>query len=162
MRKLLIKTSLRRLTLFGNPDNTYTKPTRSHIGNHSMLLSEHLHEKAEESRHNETVGYFLTTIGSIFFTSGLLETVTTIQNPDWFLIIPYKINPDKPDPHSLLGLTLTSIGIALLSLGIILALHYTRERTWYMKQLRRVSAPEETELKRKQLEQKLKKQKQIT
>ncbi|HVP26548.1 MAG TPA: hypothetical protein VMT26_02650 [Candidatus Bathyarchaeia archaeon] len=127
-----------------------------------MLLSEHLHEKAEESRHNETVSYFLTTIGSIFFTSGLIETVTTIQNPDWFLIIPYKITPDNPDPHSLLGLTLTSIGIALLILGIILALHYARERTWYMKQLRRVSAPEEQELKRKQLERKLKKQKQIT
>jgi hypothetical protein len=75
--------------------------------------------------------------------------ITLIQNPDWFLIIPYKITPDNPDPHSLLGLTLTSIGIALLSLGIILALHYTRERTGYMKQLRRVSAPEETENKKK-------------
>jgi hypothetical protein len=127
-----------------------------------MLLSEHLHEKAEESRHNETVGYFLATIGSIFFTGGLLETVTTIQNPDWFLIIPYKITPQQPDPHSLLGLTLTSIGITLLTLGIILSLHYTRERTWYMKQLRKVSAPEEQELKKKQLEQRIKKQKQVT
>jgi hypothetical protein len=127
-----------------------------------MLLSEHLHEKAEESRHNETVGYFLATIGSIFFTGGLLETVTTIQNPDWFLIIPYKITPQEADPHSLLGLTLTSLGITLLTLGIILSLHYTRERTWYMKQLRKVSAPEEQELKKKQMEQKLKRQKQVT
>jgi hypothetical protein len=136
MLKLHIKTS-RNYTHYSKTQITLIQnPPRTHIGNHTMLLSEHLHEKAEESRHNETVSYFLTTIGSIFFTAGLLETVTTIQNPDWFLIIPYKITPDTPDLHSLLGLTLTSIGIALLSLGIILALHYTRERTGYMKQLR--------------------------
>jgi hypothetical protein len=49
----------------------------------SMLFSEYLHEKAEESRHNETVGYFIIVIGSIFFVGGLLVTVITtlrIQN----------------------------------------------------------------------------------
>jgi hypothetical protein len=49
----------------------------------SMLFSEYLHEKAEESRHNETVGYFIIVIGSIFFVGGLLVTMITtlrIQN----------------------------------------------------------------------------------
>lgn len=31
-----------------------------------MLFSEYLHEKAEESRHNKTVGYLITIIGSVF------------------------------------------------------------------------------------------------
>lgn len=119
-----------------------------------MLLSEHLHEKAEESRHNEAVGYFLATIGSTFFIGGL----TTIQNPDWFLIIPYKITPELHDPYSLLGLTLTSIGITLLFTGIASSIHYARERTWHMKQLRKASSTEELEIKRKQVEEKLKKQ----
>ncbi len=122
-----------------------------------MLLSEHLHEKAEESRHNEAIGYFIANIGTIFFVGGLLETVTTIPNPDWFLIIPYKITPELHDPYSLLGLTLTSIGITLLLTGLALSIHYARERSWYMKQLRRASSTEELEIKRKQVEEKLRK-----
>ncbi len=47
-----------------------------------MLFSDYLHEKAEESRHNETVGYFVTVIGSVFFIGGLLETVVTVKNPN--------------------------------------------------------------------------------
>ncbi|MEM3874678.1 MAG: hypothetical protein QXU45_06055 [Candidatus Bathyarchaeia archaeon] len=58
-----------------------------------MLFSEYLHEKTEESRHNETIGYLITIIGSIFFVGGLLETVITVENPEWFLIIPYHLTP---------------------------------------------------------------------
>lgn len=126
-----------------------------------MLLSEHLHEKAEESRHNETVGYFVATMGSVFFVGGLLEAATMISNPDWFLIIPYKITPELHDPYSLLGLTLTAIGIALLLSGLALSIHYARERTWYMKQLRKASSTEDLEIKRKQVEEKLRKQRKI-
>jgi hypothetical protein len=46
-----------------------------------MLFSEYLHEKAEESRHNETVGYFIIVMGSVFFVGGLLETVIKVENP---------------------------------------------------------------------------------
>jgi hypothetical protein len=35
-------------------------------------ISEYLHQKAEESRHNETVGYLIVVIGSAFFVGGLL------------------------------------------------------------------------------------------
>ena len=64
----------------------------------SMFFSEYLHEKAEESRHNETVEYLIIVIGSIFFVGGSLETVVTVENPEWFLIIPYHLTPH---PYSL-------------------------------------------------------------
>ncbi|MEM3752287.1 MAG: hypothetical protein QXM65_04970 [Candidatus Bathyarchaeia archaeon] len=34
-----------------------------------MLFSEYLHEKAEESRHNETIGYLIIIIGSVFLSA---------------------------------------------------------------------------------------------
>ena len=110
----------------------------------SMFFSEYLHEKAEESRHNETVGYLITVIGSIFFVGGLLETVVTVENPEWFLIIPYHLTPH---PYSLLGLSLTSIGLVLLCLGIALSIHYAKERGWYMKEIQKAHATEEQKLK---------------
>jgi len=111
-----------------------------------MLFSEYLHEKAEESRHNETVGYFITILGSIFLVGGLLETVIMVENPEWFLIIPYHLTAH---PYSLLGLSLTTIGFVLLSFGIALSIHYARERAWYMKEIHRAHSTEEQKTKEK-------------
>lgn len=58
-----------------------------------MLFSEYLHEKAEESRHSETIGYLITVIGSVFFVGGFLETVIMVENSELFLIIPYYLTP---------------------------------------------------------------------
>ncbi|MDH7478276.1 MAG: hypothetical protein QHH17_07845 [Candidatus Bathyarchaeota archaeon] len=109
-----------------------------------MLFSEYLHEKAEESRHNETVGYLIIIIGSIFFVSGLLETVIKVENPEWLLIIPYHLTPH---PYSLLGLTLTSIGLVLLLAGIMVSVHYARERGWYMREIHKAHSVEEKRIK---------------
>ena len=111
-----------------------------------MSFREYLHEKAEESRHNETVGYLIAIIGAVFFVGGLLETVVTIENPDWLLIIPYKMTSH---PYSLLGLALTLVGIVLLFLGIILSVHYALDRAWYMEELRKAQALDEMKLKKK-------------
>jgi len=111
-----------------------------------MLFSEYLHEKAEESRHNETIGYFVTVVGSIFFIGGLIETVVTVQNPEWAFIIPYHLTSH---PYSLLGLTLTSTGLVLFTLGIAVSVHYSRERTWYLKELQKAYTTEELELQKR-------------
>ena len=113
-----------------------------------MLFSEYLHEKAEESRHNEIISYLIIIIGSVFFVGGLLETIVTTTivgtNPNWFLIFPYHFTPN---PDSLLGTSLTSVGIVLIVLGIVLAILYARQRTWYMKELHRAHAVEEKKLR---------------
>lgn len=100
---------------------------------------DYLHEKAEESRHNETLAYLMFMSGAIFFVGGLLETVVTSENPDWFLIFPYKLTPHA---YSLLGLSMVLSGFTLLVLGIILGVHYALDRSLYMNQLRGVYANE--------------------
>lgn len=113
-----------------------------------MLFSEYLHEKAEESRHNELIGYLIVTIGSVFFVGGLLETIITTmiakENLQWFLVFPYHLTPN---PDSLLGTSLTSVGVVLILLGIVLAIHYARERSWYMKELHRAHSVEVQKVK---------------
>jgi cytochrome c biogenesis factor len=113
-----------------------------------LLFSEYLHEKAEESRHNELIGYLIVTIGSVFFVGGLLETIITTmiakENLQWFLVFPYHFTPN---PDSLLGTSLTSVGVVLILLGIVLAIHYARERSWYMKELHRAHSVEVQKVK---------------
>lgn len=112
-----------------------------------MLFSEYLHEKAEEPRHNETIGYFVTSTGSTFFVGGQLITLIKGENPQWFLIIPYNLTLN---PYSLLGLSLTVIGLVLLCFGTGLSIYYARERTWYMKELHKAHSTEEHEFFRKE------------
>lgn len=93
----------------------------------------YLHEKAEESRHNETLAYLMFIAGAVFFVGGLLETVITTEDPDWFLFFPYKLTPHA---YSLLGLSMVLSGFTLLVLGIILGIHYSLDRALYMNQLK--------------------------
>jgi cytochrome b subunit of formate dehydrogenase len=98
---------------------------------------DYLHERAEESRHNEILAYLMFMAGAIFFVGGLLETVIIIENPDWFLFFPYKITPHA---YSLLGLSMVLSGFTLLVLGIVLGVHYSLDRAVYMNQLKEAYA----------------------
>ena len=123
-----------------------------------MSLRDYLHEKAEESRHNETIGYLIAIIGSIFMIGGILETLIAVEKPhSWFLFFPYNSEKFIGDPYSLLGLSLDLVGLVLLALGIILCVHYALERAWYMNELRKTqSAEEEKMFKRKRKKLKIK------
>jgi hypothetical protein len=94
---------------------------------------EYLHEKAEESRHNENVGYMIILAGVVLLVGGTLLTVVTVPDPEWFLIIPYHITSH---PYSLFGLTFTILAYILLACGIALSVYYTTQRSWYMKRLK--------------------------
>ena len=98
-----------------------------------MSLRDYLHEKAEESRHNETLGFLILVIGVTIMMSGLLITAIKVENPDWILFIPYKLNTH---PYSLLGLSLISMGLVLLILGIFFSIHSALQRSMYIDRLK--------------------------
>lgn len=97
-----------------------------------MSIRDYLHEKAEESRHNEMFAYLMFIAGAVFFIGGVLETVVTSSNPEWFLFFPYHVTSQ---PYSILGLALTLSGISLLVYGVGMGIFYAHDRAWYMQQL---------------------------
>jgi len=112
----------------------------------AMSFRDYLHEKAEESRHNETLAYLIFLAGSTFFIGGILETLSLAGNPEWFLFIPYHT---EPLAGAVLGLTLIISGFTLIVFGIAAALTRSRARSWYMQELRKATSLEEQSLKRK-------------
>ena len=109
-------------------------------------IRDYLHEKAEESRHNETISYLMIVIGAIFLVGGTLETVIKVEDPSWFLFIPFHLSTDL---YSLLGLSFTLIGLAFLTLGMGLSIHYAMDRSWYMSELRKAQQIEERRVKKR-------------
>jgi len=98
-----------------------------------LALRDYLHEKAEESRHNETLAFLIVVIGVNFLVGGMVATVVAVENPEWLLFIPYKLNSH---PYSLMGLSFTSIGLVLLVLGIVFSIHSALQRSLYMDRLK--------------------------
>jgi len=98
-----------------------------------LALRDYLHEKAEESRHNETLGFLIMLIGVNFLVGGILATVVTVEDPEWLLFIPYRLTSH---PYSLVGLSFAIIGLVLLVLGIIFSIHSALQRSMYMDRLK--------------------------
>ena len=94
---------------------------------------DYLHEKVEESRHNETLAYLMFTAGAIFLVGGIIETLIIAETPEWFFFFPYKVTPHM---SGLLGLSLELSGFTLLVLGIILGIHYALEKAVCMDQMK--------------------------
>jgi len=102
-----------------------------------MSFQDYLHEKAEESRHNETLAYLTFLAGAIFLMGGILETLSLAKNPEWLLFIPYHT---EPIAGAALGLTLIISGFSLMIFGIATGINYSRHRNWYMQELRKASS----------------------
>lgn len=115
-------------------------------GLNMLNFSYYLHEKAEESRHNESIGFLIAVLGSIFMMGGIIQTLVTVQRPQWFLIFPYQLGSS---PYDFLGLAFTLIGVMLFLGGIILGIYYASQRSWYCNALKESYKCEEEKLKAK-------------
>jgi len=113
-----------------------------------MSFREYLHEKAEESRHNETLAYLMFLAGAVFFVGGTLTTISLGEHTQWFLLFPYH---PEPNVGAALGLTLIISGFSLIVFGIVAGLNYSRDRGWYMHELQKANSIEESMLKEKTL-----------
>lgn len=111
-----------------------------------MSFRDYLHEKAEESRHNETLAYLMFLAGAIFLVGGILETLSLTNAPGWFLFIPYYT---EPNAGTVLGLTLVISGFSLIVFGVAAGIHCSRDRGWYMQELRKANSIEETMMVKK-------------
>ena len=128
-----------------------------------MSFRDYLHEKAEESRHNESVAYLMFLAGAVFFVGGILETlslakVILVEDPEWFLFIPYYT---KAHVGAVLGLSLIFSGLSLIVFGIASGINYSRDRSWYMQELRKASYLEEVMMQSKSAKNAPKKKKKV-
>jgi hypothetical protein len=97
-----------------------------------MSARDYFHEKAEESRHNEMIGYVMFLAGSVFFVGGILAALTASSQPNWFLFIPYNSTSTQA---LTLELSFLVVGLSLIVAGIASGLHFYHDRSMYMQEL---------------------------
>ena len=78
-----------------------------------MSAQDYFHEKAEESRHNEMVGYIMFLAGAVFFVGGVLLGLSMSGQPSWFLFIPYDGRVAQA-----LGLEASFLGVGLFLMSL--------------------------------------------
>jgi hypothetical protein len=111
-----------------------------------MSLANYLHEKAAESRHNETLAYLVFLAGAVFYVGGVLETLNLGVPPQWFLFVPYQTSPIE---GAILGMALVISGISFVVVGIVAGIGFAHSRGWYMGALKNVNSVEEAKLSQK-------------
>ncbi len=116
-----------------------------------MSFRDYLHEKAEESRHNETLAYLIFLVGAVFFVGGMLESLNLTENPEWFVFIPYHT---QPLAGAVLGLAMIITGLTLIVFGIATGINYSHDRSWYIQELRKASLLEKRSLARERIMEK--------
>jgi hypothetical protein len=104
-----------------------------------MSIQDYLHEKAEESRHNEVIAFMMFIAGSVFFVGGILSSISFGSQLNWFFFIPYLADFTQA---MFLEIGFLIIGILLIVAGIGAGLHYYRDRSWYMRELCKSSETE--------------------
>jgi uncharacterized membrane protein len=97
-----------------------------------MSIQDYLHEKAEESRHNEVIAYMMFLAGAVFTVGGIISSLSFNEAPNWVLFVPFFTGFTEGMFLELLFLVL---GVSLIVVGIAAGLHYCRDRSWYMKEL---------------------------
>jgi hypothetical protein len=97
-----------------------------------MSVQDYFHEKAEESRHNEMVGYVVFLAGSVFFVGGLLSALSLEGQLGWALFIPYSTASAQALS---LEVSFLVLGLVLIVAGIGFGLHFCYDRGNYMREL---------------------------
>ncbi len=110
-----------------------------------ISFTSYLHERAEESRHKESISLLIAVLGAVLFVGGVIVTLATTSSSEWLLIIPFQLN----EASGVLGLTLTVAGLPLLVFGIGLAINYSSQREWYFDELKKAYHLQEDKLKSK-------------
>ncbi len=107
----------------------------------ALSVRDYLHEKAAESRHDEMSAYLMFIAGSILFVGGVLETLFIAERVEWVLFVPVGFSVT---PGCILGLALTLSGLTLMVFGLGAGTYFSRDRSWYMRELRNASIVEES------------------
>lgn len=113
---------------------------------YEINFMDYLHEKAQESRNKETQAYLMFIAGAVFFIGGVLESLSLPRTPEWFVFVPYHI---EPLAGAILGLSLAISGLSLMVYGMVACLIWNRRRRSYMDELRKISSLEGLKLTRK-------------
>ena len=90
-------------------------------------------DKIQESRQNQTISYLIFIGGSILFTGGFIDTITSTGNLSWFLFIPYKLGSQN---YNYVNLFMELCGFMFLTIGIFSSIYYKFNREYYLRYLK--------------------------
>ncbi len=88
------------------------------------------------------MGLSVAAIGTVFLVGGLLQAIGTTDR-----FLPLSVDKLWSSPYGFLGFLFTILGIVLLLVGLILAVHYASYRTWYSNALKEKYRLKEEELR---------------